>query len=319
MTNTPQYRNRPIARTASLALALDLSERDLHKLAKRAGGMYAVAKDGLKEKGKVIYNPAPPLKATQQRINDAVMAAVEFPSYINGGIRGRNYREDCVLHVNAKTVINLDISTFFESVSEEAVHNLWLRPFGFAPPVAGVLTGLTTYKGRLPRGAPTSGYLANLLFHDLEPGLVEALGASGITYSRYIDDVSLSARRTLRKDEITRAIGLVYTMFARKGVRPNRVKQRVSHSPQARRVHNVNVNGPAPTIPKTVRRSIRAGVHNLWRDYEAHGSTDELLERLPVVQGQVAWLAQFHPAEAAPLKVHVKELASEIRSSGQAS
>lgn len=281
-------------------------------LADRAGGMYRVAKGGLDEKGKIIYDPAVPLKETQQRINDVIMTAVDFPSYINGGIRGRNYRDDCLLHVGARTVINLDISTFFESVSEQAIRNLWLRLFGFAKPVAQILTGLTSYKGRLPRGAPTSSYLANLLFYDLEPGLVEELSTMEITYSRYIDDVSLSATRSLSKDDVTRAIGFVDDMFVKKGVKANRVKQHVGYSTRPLRVHAINVNASEPTIPKKVRRGIKAGVYNLWRDYEVQGFTDELLGRIRVVQGQVAWMMQFHPAQAKPLKVSIGKLVQEL-------
>ena len=283
-------------------------------LANRASGMYRVAKDGLDEKGKIIYDPASPLKETQQRINDVIMTAVDFPSYINGGIRGRNYRDDCLLHVGARTVINLDISTFFESVSERAIRNLWLRLFGFAKPVAQILTRLTSYKGRLPRGAPTSSYLANLLFYDSEPGLVDKLSTMEITYSRYIDDVSLSATHSLSKDDVTQAIGFVYGMFLQKGVKANRVKQRVGYSSRPLRVHAINVNASEPTIPKDVRRGIKAGVHNLWRDYEVQGLTGELLGRMRVVQGQVAWMMQFHPIQGAQLKVSIGKLVQELNS-----
>ena len=77
-----------------------------------------------------------------------------------------------MLHVQAKTVVNLDISSFFESVSHVQVRRLWQHFFDFPPEVADLLTALTTYKGHLPRGAPASSYLGNLIFWDLEPQLV---------------------------------------------------------------------------------------------------------------------------------------------------
>jgi hypothetical protein len=299
--NTLQYKNSPFGSVTTLGRVLNVSPRHLQALAARAPEMYPVARDGIivKEDGsiKVIYNPAPPIKQVQQKMIAAIFDCVVFPAYINGGIKRRNYRDDCLLHTEAKIVINLDISTFFESISAHEVKKLWQYFFNLPPKVADLLTRLTTYRGHLPRGAPASSYLANLMFWDIEPKLEAILRKRGIIYSRYIDDVSLSSKRVLTHQEIGSAIGQVYGMFFRKGVQPNRVKQKITFSSKAVRVHNINVNDVVPTIPKQVRREIRAAVYNLVKSIEQHGFNPEMQTHFRHVYGKVIWVKQFHPDE----------------------
>ena len=213
------------------------------------------------------------------------------------------------LHTKAKTVISLDISTFFESVAEEEVRKLWQYFFHFPPQVADLLTRLTTYKGRLPRGAPSSSYLANLMFWDVEPSIHDLLEERGIIYSRFVDDVSLSAKRRLNRQEIGEAIGQVYGMFYRKGVMPNREKQSITHN-SSLRIHNINVNDVVPTIPKQIRREVRAEIHSFVAEVEQHGLSDELKKRFEQLRGKTAWIRQFHPDQG--LKLQEKLLVSVL-------
>jgi hypothetical protein len=304
--NVPYYKHRPIGSTRALSKALNRPEKYILRLSKDAPQMYRIARDGItiKKDGsqKIIYNPAYPLKKLQQSINEQILCKVVFPLYINGGIRDRNYRDNCLLHTATQTVVKLDISTFFESIHADEIRQLWQRFFHFPTPVAKLLAELTTLNGYLPRGAPTSSYLANLIFWDVEPQLVNFLSENGITYSRYIDDVTLSAKRSLGNDEIADGISKVYGMFYQKRVSPNRVKQKIMHSNEAMQVHRINVNGKLPTIPKITRKGIEAGVHNLARDMKLHGFSNEIMARWIRLNGSIAWMGQFHPVQSQNLK-----------------
>jgi hypothetical protein len=309
--NAPYYKNNPIGSTRALARALNKPESYLRKLSKNASHMYRVARYGIliKEDGsqKVIYNPAYPLKSLQQTINERILCAVIFPFYINGGIRNRSYRNNCLLHTETHTVVKLDISTFFESIHTDEIRQLWQRFFHFPTPVAKLLTELTTFNGYLPRGAPTSSYLANLIFWDVEPQLANFLSENEITYSRYIDDVTLSAKRSLGNDGIADGISKVYGMFYQKHVSPNRVKQKIMHNNEAMQVHRINVNGKLPTIPKITRKGIEAGVHNLARDVKLYGFSNEIIARWTKLNGSIAWMGQFHPEQSKKLKRKIAE------------
>ena len=304
MTERPLYNRKPIGSTRALARTLDESTKTLGFLAARAAGMYPIHKiEGSGSERKVTYNPSTPLKKMQQKIIKVILASVSFPQYLNGGVKQRSYRDDCQLHVGAKTVISLDIATFFESVTEQEVIRIWKRFFHFSPEVAELLTGLTTHEGRLPRGAPTSSYLANLVFWDVEPRISANLKQQGVTYSRFVDDVSLSSTRYLKPQEISPMLSQIYGMFASKGVKPNRKKQRVLYANKGSVfVHDINVGGSISKMPGRVRKSIRAEVHNLARDMQQNGASRESLALMPHVVGNVSWMNQFHPEEAAKLR-----------------
>lgn len=302
----PYYKNNPIGSTRALARALNRSENFLKKLAENVPQMYRIARDGIitKEDGsqKIIYNPAYPLKILQQTINEHILCNVSFPDYINGGIRDRGYRDNCLLHTETQTVVKLDISTFFESIQKDEIRQLWQCFFYFPTPVAKLLTELTTFNGFVPRGAPTSSYLANLLFWDIEFQLVQSLKKKGITYSRYVDDVTMSADRKLSHQEIANAIGQIYGMFYKKGVSPNRTKQKIMYSHEAMQVHRINVNSKLPTIPKARRKAIEAGVHNLIQDVKQSGFNNDITSRWMRLIGLAAWVGYFHPKKGKELR-----------------
>ena len=62
--------------------------------------------------------------------------------------------------------------------------------------------------------------------------------------------------------------------------------------------------GDVPTIPKEIRREIRAEVHQLKLVMQQPESnwTPDLITHARHVYGRVAWLNQFHPEQAAKLK-----------------
>ena len=75
------------------------------------------------------------------------------------------------------------------------VYASWETQFGFGPPITPVLTRLTTHKGHLPQGSPTSGYLANLALIPCIPQIRAVVESLGCTVSFYVDDITISGER----------------------------------------------------------------------------------------------------------------------------
>ena len=299
MTEKPRYSLKPVGSLRALGFVTGTSPEQLLKLARQVPTSYRIVKTQESERAggltKVTYEPKPQLKALQGALNETILSKVQFPAYTSGGVRGYSYRDDCALHVDAETVVKLDIATFYESVTDDRIEKVWRQFFRYPPDVSGLLAVLTTHCGHLPRGAPTSNYLANLLFWREEPRLRDTLAKSGIRYSRYVDDVTLSATRYLENAEIEVAIALVYGMFKGKGIKPNRSKQHILRKGGPLRVHNINVGGSEPTIPRQFRDEIRSGIHNLAHVLKEKGMSADVEGRVKHLRGKIAWLKHFHP------------------------
>ena len=65
---------------------------------------------------------------------------------------------------------------------------------GFSPDVASLLTKLTTYKGHLPQGAPTSTTIANLVFVPTGLAIQEIADREVLRFTTFVDDVTISSQ-----------------------------------------------------------------------------------------------------------------------------
>ena len=304
--NQPCFKGKPIASSAALARTLRISYRQLSWAIERADRLYRALPPIVKPDGSTrhVYNLADPLKDIQRRINRHLFGRVEFPLYLQGGIRDRKNPRHCLanakLHSNAKIVINEDISGFFPSITEQQVQDIWQYFFHFPPDIAIILTKLTTYDGQLPQGAPTSSYLANLALWKNEAPTVETLSMKGIRYSRYIDDITLSSTHFQNDRNKTAMIGEVRSMCGKNNYQVKRSKHRIEYSGQPMRINNLQINNGV-TLPKNERSRIRAAVHSCEKYLGEERSSNEYHALFNSTVGRVNHLRQFQMHEGRQL------------------
>jgi hypothetical protein len=310
----PKYDLKPIRDISALALALGISEELLINTSKRADSLYRKAKPILKPDGSIRqpFDALPPLKAIQRRIKDRIHKRVDFPPYLTGSLSGRDYRTNAALHAGTKIVICEDIEGFFPSTSRERVFDIWLNFFRFSEEVANLLTNLTTMKGTLPQGAITSSYLANLAFWNQEPRLQAKLASINITYSRYVDDISISSKKFLTTTEQTKLIGQIYGMLKQHGYKAKRRKHETHTSGSAMYITKLMMN-QKPALPTKERQNIRAAVHILEKRISSGEGGAEIKTELNRVTSRVGRLGSFHPTEAQTLKLRLNNIRSTIQ------
>lgn len=61
---------------------------------------------------------------------------------------------------------------------------------------------MCTYRGHIPTGAPTSSILAFLAHKDLFDEIAEYMSKRDITFTLYVDDITLSAKHGITRKEI---------------------------------------------------------------------------------------------------------------------
>ena len=239
-------------------------------------------------KPRLIDNPTGILKQIQQNINQEILNHICFPDFVIGGIKGRKPTEHPQRHVNKKVVVTLDVKECFPSVTNSRIFEVWYKDLGCSSEVARLATKLTTTKGHLPLGAPTSNLLSNLALLPCIKKVVEiaeSYGFSTEAIGQYIDDLAFSGDY-LHVDFITDVI----REFSRHGYRIKRSKVKVMRSSEPQIVTNKLVNTRV-SLPRQERGRIRSALHQLSR-MDSGDSTYPKLYRS--VRGRINYLSSLH-------------------------
>lgn len=143
--------------------------------------------------GRTINPPKEELKELQKRINSYLVENIQMPSYAFGGIKRKDNIRNARFHKGQKFVFQTDLKDFFPYITHKMVYEMFVR-VGFSHDVSSLLTKLTTYKGHLPQGAPTSTTIANLVF--VPTGLeIQAIAErEGLRFTTFVDDVTMSSQ-----------------------------------------------------------------------------------------------------------------------------
>lgn len=148
-------------------------------------------KDGIQKK-RILHPSINRLKQIQSRILKDILSMLVIPDYAYGAIKKRDNIKNAKKHQGKKYIFTTDLKDFFPSIKNRQVFEMF-RSFNFSPTVSRLLTQLTTFKGRLPQGTPTSPALANLVFIKTGKKLQEFANENKITFTSFIDDLTFSA------------------------------------------------------------------------------------------------------------------------------
>lgn len=298
----PEFHGSSIASVDALARALRVSPQQLRTLAGAVSAHYrdfSISKrDGSLRH---VSGPTEELKTIQRRINRHIFERVEFPPYLYGSIKERNYVQNARAHSRAHVVLTMDVKDFFPSIGRDAVLGIFKSFFHFPLDVAVLLADLCTKDGHLPQGACTSSYLANLVLHDIEHRLVFNLQQEGLIYSRLIDDISISSPRPLSPRRLSLLVEQVAQMLKCRGFTPKRRKTKISsksNSASLMEVTGLWLNRGVPRVKRTEREQIRADVRRCMRESRFDRTSGDYHDLYNKTSGRVAMLAQLKHPEA---------------------
>lgn len=316
------YPNRPIRSVESLARSLGCCVADLLALATAAPYSYRIAGRKVKENGEVriTFDAYPRLKSLHRRIQDVLLSQIVLPPYLHGGVKRRDQKTNAEVHLGARTLIKLDIASFFSNSAAIHIRNIFEELMRFSGPVSEVLTEITTRYGFLPQGAVTSPALANLLFWRHEHRLVRKLANRQIAYSRFVDDITLSSETYLDDTSVARCISCVKGLLKSYGLRAKNAKTEVVRAGGRMAVTGLTITKSGLALPRRKRARIRAAVDRFVRcnsqilensllDAVPNKPKPDSLDRLT---GRINHLGRFHVKEAAKLRELVSGATSVV-------
>ena len=147
----------------------------------------------------MLQIPSPRLKLAQKRTLRWLVRRVA-PHRCSACVRGRGTHWAYSQHAGHPSMLRLDISNFFPSVSERAVTGSFVR-LGANEQLANALVRLVALPDGLPQGAPTSVAVADMVLFPLDVRLAGMAAGHGFTYSRYVDDITISGGDRVRRFE----------------------------------------------------------------------------------------------------------------------
>jgi RNA-directed DNA polymerase len=218
-----------------------------------------------------IDNPSEELKAVQRKILSNLLGNIAIPDYLHGAAKGRTIKTNAAAHLGARVVVKMDIKGFFQNVTNNHVYRIWKETLKCSPPVAKLLTRLTTYRRHLPQGAPTSSALANIYLGDVLPQIIRRCEKEVVSPSAYVDDIMFSGDNARAMMEPTRE------MLAMDGFSFPCKKRKVMGPRSSKVSTGVRLGRYRIRATKEKLSDIRAGIHKIALGIQLPGGRKKYL------------------------------------------
>jgi RNA-directed DNA polymerase len=196
-------------------------------------GLPIIDKNG-KPKSRTLNPSHNRLKVIQKRIQKNILLNLHLPDYAYGAVKGRDNVDNANVHKGKKFKFTTDLRNFFPSISHTRVFKMF-RSYGFSPEVSRLLTQLTTYKGRLPQGSPTSSTIANLVFVKTGKNLDSFARDRNIKFTSFIDDLTFSSPYDFKS-----MTNEILEMVMKDGFKISHNKTNYSRTPLVTGIHPMN-------------------------------------------------------------------------------
>ncbi len=190
-----------------------------------------------------------------------------------GFIKNRNIVDNAKKHTRKKIVLNIDLKNFFTQIHYGRVRGALLsKPYNISEEAATAISQLVCYNGFLPQGAPTSPVISNIICRSLDTQLIRLSKKYGMTYTRYVDDISFSTNQnSFPKSIIQGEVGCLEIgeelkkIFERNSFEVNERKIFLNACNTRQEVTGLVVN-KFPNVKRQYIKNLRALLHNCKRD-----------------------------------------------------
>lgn len=157
---------------------------------------------------RILHPSTGKLRNIQELLNRRIFSKISLPDHLFGSIKGKSSIKNARKHQGNKYFLLTDLKDYFPSIRNSEVNRLLLK-YGFSPQVASKITRLVTYKGAIPQGAPTSPFIANLVFIPFEKEILSICTKNNIKYSRYCDDLTFSSKEPIDKEIANNILNII--------------------------------------------------------------------------------------------------------------
>ena len=193
-----QFNLYGISTLSELAEILDFPIRSLIEATQKGYRSYYVQG---KTKKRLIEEPNVILKLILKDLKEILFETFNCPEYNKCWTGGNNYL-NAQAHAGQHAYVTTDISSFFTNSKACYVRKFFKDKLKISGEALDLLVQMCTYKSHIPTGAPTSSILAFLSHRDLFDEIAAYMEERDITFTLYVDDITLSAKHGITREAI---------------------------------------------------------------------------------------------------------------------
>lgn len=287
-----------------LSLGTSLSEHDVLRIARNAPVRYKTYPIEKRKGGtRIISQPARELKALQRILASELLSTLPVHPAAMAYRPNVSIRANAEAHAGNGPILKYDFKDFFPSITSSDWQNycrtnnifdnaddLWIstniffqRRFGSA-------------RLTLAIGAPSSPPLSNILMREFDTRIADLVAQESVTYTRYADDLTFSARRTGYLTGVDRSLKRLLRQMRSPSLVLNPSKTVRATTKYKRFVTGlVLANDGAVSLGHERKRKIRAALH-----HEKMGKLD--VQRRVELAGLLAFVKDVEPQFLAKLE-----------------
>jgi hypothetical protein len=143
------------------------------------------------KKRKICRPASPVLIRIHEMLHREVFSQMPVTEYAAAFVVGKGVRY--LLHKVARDNPNflwrIDLKNFFDTITKESLVNYLENEAKWDRSVASFISGLVTYKDRIPVGGTCSGEITNIVLSRMHDDIAAAALVFGIKYAAYADDL----------------------------------------------------------------------------------------------------------------------------------
>jgi RNA-directed DNA polymerase len=280
-----------------LCLQTGLREHEIQRIMSTAPSRYKVF--NIKKRNgslREIAQPAPEVKLLQRAIMKSFLKELPVHASATAYVPGGSILSNAQPHAKNGPILKLDFKDFFPSLRSTDWIAYCKRTKCLEDEQEILLTSRLLFrraKGRsilrLAIGAPSSPMLSNILMHEFDVRVVEAVQEQKVTYTRYADDMTFSAPRLGYLNDVMQKVAHVIRALDSPNLDLNGDKTTYVTKKYGRSVTGlVLANDGRVTIGRERKRTIRAAVHRALK-----GLLDPL--EMQVLVGTLAYVNAVEP------------------------
>lgn len=222
--------------------------------------IYSIEKKGPVKKMRTIYQPSRELKALQGWVLRNILDKLSSSPFSIGFEKNQSILNNATPHMGANFILNIDLEDFFPSLTADKVFGVF-HSLGYNRLVSSCLTKICCYRNLLPQGAPSSPKLANLICSKLDYRIQGYAGSRGLIYTRYADDLTLSAQ-SMKK--VVKAKDFLISIIPTEGLKVNALKTCISGPRSQKKVTGLVISQEKVGIGRLKYKEIRAKIHHIF-------------------------------------------------------